>query len=95
LVPGDILCINPLDDQVPFHCDAVLVKGTCSVDESMLTGENYPNTKMPVPQDHETFEYEVHKRHILFYGTQLLQGRPEGNNVFLKAVVIRTGLILE
>lgn len=50
---------------------------------------------MPVPQDHETFEYEVHKRHILFYGTQLLQGRPEGNNVFLKAVVIRTGLILE
>ncbi|KAI9554376.1 hypothetical protein GHT06_019648 [Daphnia sinensis] len=93
LVPGDILCINPLDDKVPFHCDAVLIEGTCSVDESMLTGESYPITKMPVPEDHEIFEYEVHKRHILFNGTQLLQGRPEGNNVFLKAVVIRTGFM--
>ena len=46
---------------------------------------------MAVPKDHETFEYEQHKRHILFNGTQLLQGRPEGNNVYLKAVVIRTG----
>jgi cation-transporting ATPase 13A2/cation-transporting ATPase 13A3/4/5 len=48
---------------------------------------------MPVPEDRETFEYEVHKRHILFNGTQLLQGRPQGNNVFLKAVVIRTGTL--
>jgi P-type E1-E2 ATPase len=46
LVPGDILCINPLEDKVPFHCDAVLVEGTCSVDESMLTGESYPITKV-------------------------------------------------
>ena len=46
---------------------------------------------MPVPEDNEMFEYEVHKRHILFNGTQLLQGRPQGNNVYLKAVVIRTG----
>lgn len=46
---------------------------------------------MAVPKDDETFEYEKHKRHILFNGTQMLQGRPEGNNVFLKAVVIRTG----
>lgn len=46
LVPGDILCINPLEDKVPFHCDAVLIEGTCSVDESMLTGESYPITKV-------------------------------------------------
>ncbi len=47
---------------------------------------------MAVPKDHETFEYEKHKQHILFNGTQMLQGRPEGHNDFLKAVVIRTGL---
>ncbi len=50
---------------------------------------------MAVPQDDETFDYEQHcKRHVLFNGTQLLQGRPEGNNVYLKAVVIRTGPFL-
>ena len=37
------------------------------------------------------FSYQEHKRHILFCGTQLLQGRSEGNNIYLKAVVIRTG----
>lgn len=37
------------------------------------------------------FDYITHKRHVLFSGTQILQGRPEGDNVYLKAVVIRTG----
>lgn len=46
---------------------------------------------MAVPEDYEIFEYDIHKRHVLFNGTQLLQGRPAGNNVYLKAVVIRTG----
>lgn len=46
LVPGDILCINPHDEKIPFHCDAVLIEGTCSVDESMLTGESKPITKV-------------------------------------------------
>ncbi|EFX66261.1 hypothetical protein DAPPUDRAFT_64891, partial [Daphnia pulex] len=93
LVPGDILCINPIKDKVPFHCDAVLIEGTCSVDESMLTGESYPITKIPTPKDHGLFHYELHKQYTLFNGTQLLQGRPQGNNAFLKAVVIRTGFM--
>lgn len=46
---------------------------------------------MAVAEDHEIFDYDQHRRHILFNGTQLLQGRPVGNNVYLKAVVIRTG----
>jgi len=29
-----------------MHCDAVLIEGTCSMDESMLTGESYPITKV-------------------------------------------------
>lgn len=46
LVPGDIICISTLEDKIPFHCDAVLIEGTCSVDESMLTGESRPITKV-------------------------------------------------
>ncbi len=46
LVPGDILLISPVDDKMPFYCDAVLVEGICSVDESVLTGESNPITKV-------------------------------------------------
>lgn len=45
LVPGDLICIRPQETQ-SLHCDAVLIEGTCSVDESMLTGESYPITKV-------------------------------------------------
>ena len=49
--------------------------------------------KIAVPNDATiTFDYNQHKRHILFCGTQLLQGRSESNHPYLKAVVIRTGI---
>ena len=49
---------------------------------------------MAIPKEDGTFEYQQHKRHILFSGTQLIQGRPKDNNVYLKAIVLRTGLSL-
>lgn len=45
LVPGDVICIEPEKSQI-MHCDAVLIEGTCSMDESMLTGESYPISKV-------------------------------------------------
>ena len=45
LVPGDVICINPSEIQ-EIQCDAVLIEGSCSIDESMLTGESYPITKV-------------------------------------------------
>ena len=45
LVPGDIICIEPYQNQV-LQCDAVLTECSCSVDESMLTGESNPITKV-------------------------------------------------
>jgi P-type E1-E2 ATPase len=47
LVPGDIICIEPEKSQV-IHCDAVLIEGTCSMDESMLTGESHPISKVQI-----------------------------------------------
>ena len=50
------------------------------------------DAQIAVPRDSmTTFDYHEHKRHVLFCGTELMQGRCEGNNVYMKAVVIRTG----
>lgn len=89
LTPGDLIVI-------PSHgctmlCDAVLTAGNCIVNESMLTGESVPVTKTPIPSHHdETFSPDVHKRHTLFSGTQVIQTRYYGTQN-VTAVVVRTG----
>lgn len=45
LVPGDIIQI---EDHMALPCDAVLLHGTCIMNESMLTGESVPVMKTPV-----------------------------------------------
>ncbi len=47
LVPGDVLLL-PVTGGVNVEADAVLIEGTCVVDESMLTGESIPITKVVV-----------------------------------------------
>jgi len=47
LVPGDVICIDPaLECNPSIYCDAILLEGTCSMDESMLTGESHPIAKV-------------------------------------------------
>ena len=38
LVPGDIVVVEASPD--PFPCDAVLIEGSCLINESMLTGKS-------------------------------------------------------
>ena len=85
-----------------MSCDAVLISGTCIVNESMLTGESVPVTKSALPHHDpdaeadadsmstETYDPEVHKRHTLFAGTTVIQTRFYGQSV-VKAVVTSTG----
>ncbi|XP_070560525.1 polyamine-transporting ATPase 13A3-like isoform X2 [Ptychodera flava] len=92
LVPGDVI-VMPLTGCM-MTCDAVLISGTCIVNESMLTGESVPITKTPLPYDPdapaETYNAELHKRHTLFCGTDVIQCRRTGDEYVL-AVVVRTG----
>uniref|UniRef100_A0A3P8N799 Polyamine-transporting ATPase 13A3 n=1 Tax=Astatotilapia calliptera TaxID=8154 RepID=A0A3P8N799_ASTCA len=97
LVPGDVIVIPSNGTIMP--CDAVLVSGTCIVNESMLTGESVPVTKTnlpnPVPGDRgeeagSAYNTEEHKRHTLFCGTNVIQTRFYTGEL-VKAVVVRTG----
>ncbi|KAK6032663.1 P-type ATPase, partial [Ostertagia ostertagi] len=92
LVPGDIFLV-PAHGGV-MQCDAVLMNGTAIVNESMLTGESVPITKVALTAVHEDEEdmrfcFEKHSKHILYCGTQVLQTRYyQGKQV--KAIVLRT-----
>uniref|UniRef100_A0A3Q1FSR2 Polyamine-transporting ATPase 13A3 n=1 Tax=Acanthochromis polyacanthus TaxID=80966 RepID=A0A3Q1FSR2_9TELE len=97
LVPGDVIVIPSNGTIMP--CDAVLVSGTCIVNESMLTGESVPVTKtnLPNPGPGErgeeavsAYNTEEHKRHTLFCGTNVIQTRFYTGEL-VKAVVVRTG----
>uniref|UniRef100_A0A8C5MPF4 Polyamine-transporting ATPase 13A3 n=1 Tax=Leptobrachium leishanense TaxID=445787 RepID=A0A8C5MPF4_9ANUR len=96
LVPGDLMVIPPNGTIMP--CDAVLISGTCIVNESMLTGESVPVTKtnLPIPSsdshgaNNETYSTEVHKRHTLFCGTNVIQTRFYAGEP-VKAIIVRTG----
>uniref|UniRef100_A0A672RQP9 ATPase 13A3 n=1 Tax=Sinocyclocheilus grahami TaxID=75366 RepID=A0A672RQP9_SINGR len=97
LVPGDVMVIPSNGTIMP--CDAVLICGTCIVNESMLTGESVPVTKtdLPNPQQDKKgghgdaiYSTEEHKRHTLFCGTNVIQTRYYTGEM-VKAVVVRTG----
>ena len=47
LVPGDVVLI-PVTGIAMMEADAVLIEGTCVVNEAMLTGESIPITKVNV-----------------------------------------------
>ncbi|XP_033763679.1 probable cation-transporting ATPase 13A3 isoform X1 [Pecten maximus] len=90
LVPGDLIVLP--QNGCTMTCDAVLVTGTCIVNESMLTGESVPVTKTPLThqEDEEIYSPEAHKRHTLFSGTHVMQTRYYGS-ARVTAVVVRTG----
>ncbi|GFF47573.1 probable cation-transporting ATPase C1672.11c [Aspergillus lentulus] len=101
LVPGDVFEFSdPSLNQVP--CDCILLSGDCIVNESMLTGESVPVSKIPLTDD--ALKYlnlstpSVHPnvaKHFLFSGTKVIRARrphsvDDGEAIAL-AVVVRTG----
>ncbi|KAG0374958.1 hypothetical protein BGX24_009717 [Mortierella sp. AD032] len=82
LVPGDVFEVTDSDLTV-FPCDAVLLTGDCIVNESMLTGESVPVSKIPVTDaalQHMDLSLaniptEI-ASHFLFSGTKIVRARP-------------------
>ncbi|XP_005338475.2 putative cation-transporting ATPase 13A5 isoform X1 [Ictidomys tridecemlineatus] len=92
LVPGDILI---LPGKLSLPCDAVLIDGSCVVNEGMLTGESIPVTKTPLPGTENTMPWKCHsledyRKHVLFCGTEVIQVKPSGQGP-IRAVVLQTG----
>jgi cation-transporting ATPase 13A2 len=102
LVPGDVYEVtDPALTQFP--CDSLLLSGDCIVNESMLTGESIPVSKIPMSNaslDHlDLSASAVHPevaRHMLFSGTKIIRARrPHEDHVddeaAALAMVVRTG----
>ncbi|CAN8190692.1 unnamed protein product [Coccothraustes coccothraustes] len=93
LVPGDLLILKEGKTLLP--CDAILVSGQCTVNESMLTGESIPVTKIHLPQADNLKPWRVYcaedyRKHVLFCGTEVIQTKADERGV-VKAVVLQTG----
>ncbi|KAH6622255.1 P-type ATPase-like protein [Boeremia exigua] len=102
LVPGDVYEVtDPALAQFP--CDSLLLSGDCIVNESMLTGESIPVSKIPVTNHSldllDLSASAVHPeiaRHMLFSGTKIIRARrPHEDHVddeaAALAMVVRTG----
>ncbi|KAM9316057.1 putative cation-transporting ATPase 13A4 [Gastrophryne carolinensis] len=93
LVPGDIIILT--GKNFFMSCDAILINGTCIINEGMLTGECIPVTKTQLPHTDDTmpwkqFSGEDYKRHVLFCGTDVIRTETTAQGP-AKAVVLRTG----
>ncbi|XP_017382133.1 probable cation-transporting ATPase 13A4 isoform X3 [Cebus imitator] len=93
LVPGDLLILT--GNKVLMPCDAVLIDGSCVVDEGMLTGESIPVTKTPLPKMDSSVPWKTqseadYKRHVLFCGTEVIQAKAACSGT-VRAVVLQTG----
>merc|ERR1719193_1609082 len=91
LVPGDQILL-PATGGYIVECDAVLVSGSAVANESMLTGESIPVTKVSIPDETVKFSYDQQRQYILFQGTEIMQGKAKSGN-YIKAIVIRTGFM--
>ncbi|CAB9500019.1 Probable cation-transporting ATPase 13A4 [Seminavis robusta] len=71
LVPGDVIQLKP----GMIHCDMILLAGEVIVNESALTGEATPHSKLPADMlSPETYDPAIHKRQTLSAGTKILEG---------------------
>lgn len=93
LVPGDVIVLS--GKNFFMSCDAILINGTCVVNEGMLTGECIPVTKTQLPHGDDTMPWkqysgEDYRRHVLFCGTEVIRAESTAQGP-ARAVVLRTG----
>uniref|UniRef100_A0A0A9XPD4 Cation-transporting ATPase n=2 Tax=Lygus hesperus TaxID=30085 RepID=A0A0A9XPD4_LYGHE len=93
LVPGDIIVVSQSSIAC---CDALLLNGSCVVNESMLTGESVPVTKTSVKRLKRKLNVKDDGPNILYCGTQMIQTKKlqgSGDEAKILALVLRTGFL--
>ncbi|BGP13232.1 hypothetical protein JCM10213_004997 [Rhodosporidiobolus nylandii] len=101
LLPGDVVSIVRTKEDSGVPCDLLLLRGSCIVNEAMLSGESTPLLKesVEVRPGSDKLDIEgVDRNSVLFGGTKVLQATgidpkdklaaPDGGCL---AVVLRTG----
>ncbi|EJF61548.1 ATPase [Dichomitus squalens LYAD-421 SS1] len=96
LLPGDIISVARQQTETNIPADILLIRGTCIVNEAMLSGESTPLLKESIELLDASEPLDVdgaHKNAVLFSGTKLLQATkggdtPDGGCL---GVVLRTG----
>ncbi|KAH8547645.1 hypothetical protein BGW37DRAFT_230305 [Umbelopsis sp. PMI_123] len=98
LAVGDIIDITTLHT---FPCDATLLTGDCIMNESMLTGESIPVSKIPITdtvlKTHSLASSSIPSelsKHFMFMGTKVVRVRATpsaGGVTSATALVLRTG----
>ncbi|KAH0538608.1 hypothetical protein FGG08_004809 [Glutinoglossum americanum] len=101
LFPGDVYEVSD-HSLTQFPCDSLLLSGDCIVNESMLTGESVPVSKIPVTDESlkllNLAASSIHPslaKHFLFCGTKIVRARrPQDDSddeAVALAIVVRTG----
>ena len=78
--------------EIVISCDVLILEGSVAVDESILTGENLPQFKNPIPNflKQETFDFKKFKNHIVYAGTDIVSVTSTNNQPVI-AMVMNTG----
>lgn len=93
IVPGDLIVVP---ESCVMPCDAIVLSGTCIVNESMLTGESVPVIKNGIQAENKLYDpqdFESSKKVTVFSGTKVIQTKKKIHNEQVLALVTRTGFL--
>ena len=90
LKPGDVVIVDT-NEPIKIQADFLILDGSAVVNEAMLSGESIPLLKQQIKRSSDQFDFNKHKKYILFSGTELLMKKSDKLVLF----VLRTGFETE